>query len=147
MKYSVNQVRQMSWVEWNQIMAEELNKAGFMGRGYNPDLGRWENHRAPYKADSDNPQSFILGAVDSAPEFEYLKEIGLLNNGRCPLCGEPIYGNPGRFTSGYDHNAHFQICQNCANMGKRISLNPAQNTGCLVAILCFPYYLIRGLLM
>lgn len=145
MKYSSEQVRRMSWAEWNDTMAKELNEAGFRARGYNPDLGRWEDNRELYTADPTEPKIFILGTVDGATEFEHLKSVGLLNNGRCPMCGEAIFGNPGRFTSGYDSNAHFQICQSCVNKGRRTSLNPANNTGCFIALLLFPYNLIKGL--
>jgi hypothetical protein len=145
MKYTSEQVCQMSWAEWNDIMAKELNEAGFRARGFNPDSGKWENNRELYNADSLEPKFFILGTVDGASEFDHLKKVGLLNNGRCPMCGEPILGNPGRFTSGYDCNAHFQICQNCANIGRRTSLNPANNKGCFIALLLLPYYLLKGL--
>ena len=145
MKYTAEQVRQMSWPEWNDAMAKELNEAGFKARGFNPELGRWEKNRKPYKANPNDPSVFILGHVDGAEEYEHLKRVGLLNNGRCPMCGDAIYGNPGRFTSGYDHNAHFQICQKCANKGRRTSLNPANNKGCLFTLLFFPYYVIKGL--
>lgn len=145
MKYTAEQVRQMSWPEWNDAMAKELNEAGFKARGFNPDLGRWENNREPYKANPNDPGVFILGHVEGAKEYDHLKKVGLLNNGRCPMCGDPIYGNPGRFTSGYDYNAHFQICQKCANKGRRTSLTPANNKGCLFTLLLFPYYIIKGL--
>ena len=144
MKYTVEQVRQMTWSQWNDAMAKELNEAGFRARGYNPELRRWENNRELYKADPSDPTIFILGTVDGAPEYD-LKKVGLLNNGRCPMCGEPIYGNPGRFTSGCDYNAHFQICQNCVNKGRRTSVNPANRQGCIIALLFLPYYLIKGL--
>ena len=143
MKYTAEQVRQMTWAEWNDAMAKELNEAGFRARGYNPELGRWENNRELYKADPSEPKIFILGTVDSAPEYEHLKKVELLNNGG-PMCGEPIYGNPGRFTSGYDYNAHFQICQNCVNKGRHTSVNPANNKGCMLALF-FLYHLIKGL--
>lgn len=145
MKYTVEQVRQMTWSQWNDAMAKELNEAGFRARGYNSELRRWENNRELYKADPSEPKIFILGTVNGAPEYEHLKKVGLLNNGRCPMCGEPIYGNPGRFTSGYDYNAHFQICQNCVNKGRRTSVNPANRRGCIIALLFLPYYLIKGL--
>ena len=87
MKYSSEQVRRMSWAEWNDTMAKELNEAGFRARGYNPDLGRWEDNRELYTADPTEPKIFILGTVDGATEFEHLKSVGLLNNGRCPMCG------------------------------------------------------------
>lgn len=145
MKYTTEQVRQMSWAEWNDTMAKELNEAGFRARGFNPEIGRWEDNREPYKADSSDPKIFILGIVEGAAEYEYLKRVGLLNNGRCPMCGEPIYGNPGRFTFGDDHNAHFQICQNCVNKGRRTSINPANNSGCMLAIILLPWYFVKSL--
>lgn len=49
MKYTVEQVRQMTWSQWNDAMAKELNEAGFRARGYNPELRRWENNRELYK--------------------------------------------------------------------------------------------------
>lgn len=79
MKYTVEQVRQMTWSQWNDAMAKELNEAGFRARGYNPELRRWENNRELYKADPSDPTIFILGTVDGAPEYEHLKKVGLLN--------------------------------------------------------------------
>lgn len=145
MKYSVQQVRQMTWQEWNETMAKELNAAGFRMRGLNPDLGRWEDDREPFKADASDPETFVLGTLRKVKEYEYLKSIGLLNNGRCPMCGSPIYSNPGRFTSGFDSSVHFQICQNCCSKGRRTSVNPANNSGCMIALLLMPWQLIKSL--
>jgi len=145
MKYTSYQIRQMSWAEWNATMANELNSAGFRCRGFNEETRKWENNRDLYRADSSDPKIFILGTVDGAKEYEYLKSIGLLNNGRCPMCGGSIDGNPARFTSGYDHNAHFQICQSCCNRGRKRSLNHANNSGCIIALLVLPWHLIKSL--
>ena len=134
--YTTQQINDMSWQEWNEIMAEELNKAGYKSHAGT----QWEG---PYRA-GDDPRIFILGTVGEREKINYLKSIGLLNNGRCPMCGKPIYGNPGRFTSGYDPDFHFQICQECVNIGKRTSLNPANSSrGCVVALLLFPMYIIK----
>ena len=139
MKYSSQQINNMSWQEWNEVMADELNKAGFVSR---PGT-QWEH---PHEA-GDEPEMFILGEVSEKNEINYLKTLGLLNNGRCPMCGNPIVGNPGRFTSGYDYDCHFQICQNCVNRGKRISVNPANtSSGCIVALLLFPIHLLKFLI-
>lgn len=133
----------MTWSEWNQAMADELNEAGFKAKGFNQELGRWEKNSSPYDAHID-PKYFMLGVVEGAPEVSYLKDIGLLNNGRCPMCGGKIIGSPGRFTSGSDPDLHFQICQKCVNHGRKTSMNPANNTGCLVALLLLPWNLIKS---
>ena len=145
MKYTSSEINQMSWSQWNDAMARELNNAGFKARGYNDKIGKWEDNYTAYEADPNEPKLFILGTVDGAKEINYLKEIGLLNNGRCPMCGKPIYGTPGRFTSGFDRDCHFQICQECAKHGRRTSVNPANNTGCLLAFVLFPWNLIKAL--
>lgn len=84
-----------------------------------------------------------MGVLRDVNALEYLKSIGLINNGRCPMCGNSIDGNPGRFTSGY--NFHFQICQNCACHGKRASINPANNTGYIISLLLMPWYLVKNM--
>lgn len=145
MTYSRTQVRMMTWPEWNDDLAKSLNDAGFRTRGFNADAGRWEPNRDLYKANPDDPKLFILGQVDGAAEYNHLKSVGLLNNGRCPMCGGPIDGIPARFTSGYDLNAHFQICQNCCSKGRRASINPTNNTRCLVALLLLPWHLVKNL--
>ncbi len=128
----------MTWHQWNETMAKELNEAGFKARGFNSKLGKWVDNYCDYSAPSD-PELFILGEVDGVKEIDYLKEIGLLNNGRCPDCGKPINGMPARFTSGSNHNMHYQICQSCCNKGKGMSVNPANNSGCMVALLFMPF--------
>lgn len=148
MKYSSSQILSMSWKEWNQTMADELNKAGFRGIGYNPERHRLERGFAPYYA-GDDVSSFILGAVGREPEITYLKEIGLLNNDRCPLCGGSINGMPARFTDGDNSNLHFDICQTCCSQGRKMSVNRANNSGCgcVLALLIIPIHLIKSLFL
>lgn len=146
MKYSASEVNAMSWQEWCETMADELNKAGYKRRGRDPETGQWVDNIASYEA--GDPRSFILGEVEGAEEIEYLKSLGLLNNGRCPMCGKPIYGHPGRFTNGFNPDMHFQICQDCVNQGRRtqqaLGLAP-RNSGCLVGLLLLPLNVIAGM--
>ncbi|MDE6278033.1 MAG: hypothetical protein K2M06_07995 [Muribaculaceae bacterium] len=146
MKYTSGQVKAMTWHEWNEAMADALNKAGFRTKDFNEKLGRWESNKALYKADPNYPKHFLV-TVEDPKEVEYLKSVGLLNNGRCPMCGNPIIGAPGRFTSGLDSDYHFQICQNCCNRGRRSSINPAnmRSSGCLIELLLVPWYLIKSI--
>lgn len=147
MKYTAAQIKNISWSEWNTIMAEELNKAGFLGPGYNPEKHRLDNHCQPYKADGPNSE-FILGKVTGLNEINYLKDIGLLNNGRCPLCGGIIGEKFGTFTDGFNQNKNFQICNSCYKIGRRTSINPANNNGCgcITALLFMPYTLIKAVI-
>lgn len=144
MNYTKDDVLKMTWHEWNATMAKELNDAGFLGYGFNPQTNRLEKNQAPYRACPDSPSSFINGAVDTAPEIDYLKNIGLLNNGRCPMCGEPIYGSPGRFTSGFDYNIHFQICQECVNSkgGTKGLRRKLGLMGCVIYIILLPIQIV-----
>ena len=138
----------MSEKEWVEAMAAELNAAGFKARGLNPETNRWEDNREPYRVGSEPKAStFVLGSIESSKAIEHLKNIGLLNNGRCPMCGKTIEGIPARFTSGYDSSFYFQICQSCCDCGRRTSLNPANNQGCgcMIALLLLPYNLIKSL--
>lgn len=88
---------------------------------------------------------FFMGGIRDSKALEYLKSIGLVDNGRCPICGNMMEDNPGRFTSGYDSSFHFQICQSCARHGKRTSVNPANNSGCMLALLLFPWCAVKSL--
>lgn len=140
-KYSSEDIFNMTWHEWNTTMAKELNKAGFLGYGFNPSTHKFEKNQAPYCADPNSPSSFILGAVDTAPEIDYLKKIGLLNNHRCPMCGRRIHGDPGRFTSGFDYNVHFQICQECVSHGNKKSFSYSI-LGIIMCIILLPIQLL-----
>lgn len=146
MRYTSEQINKMSWQEWNETMAEELNRKGFKAHVVKIDEhGALSKGLGDYEA-GDDPKLFVLGTIEDSEAISYLKDIGLLNNGRCPMCGGPIHGNPGRFTSGYDSNFHFQICQNCVNSkGGMRRVVPASGGGCLVALILFPWYLVKYL--
>ncbi|MBQ3944798.1 MAG: DUF805 domain-containing protein [Alphaproteobacteria bacterium] len=114
-EYTSSYLNSISWQEWNNLMAKELNEAGFRRR--NTFSSNCE--MVEYEAPDDYPKGFILGAVDGYEEIEFLKKRRLLNNGRCPMCGKAITV-PGTFTSGFDHRMSFQICQSCARNHGRV---------------------------
>jgi len=143
MKYTKEQILSMSWQEWNETMAKELNAAGYLGPGYNPEKKCLDNHIAPYEANCPE-REFVFGKITRSAEISHLKEIGLLNNGRCPMCGGEITGNPSQFTDGFNPNINFHICNSCGNFGRKISSNPANSSGCIVALLFLPYHLIKA---
>lgn len=83
MKYSKDDLRQMTYKDYILLMAEELNNNGFT---YN-DGSKYEVGTNVY---GDFVSDFSIGFVLSLKDkraIEFLKEIGLLNNGRCPLTG------------------------------------------------------------
>lgn len=124
-KYTSSYLNSITWLEWNNIMAKELNDAGFK-------RSRWDSSKGCYESvhfvtSSENPHSFILGEVSKYEEIEYLKNKQLLNNGRCPKCGNPIIGNPCRFTSGNDNRINYHICQSCAKNHGTIDFNLSES--------------------
>ena len=141
MKYSSNQINNMSWKEWNETMARELTAAGFKGR----DLvdGRWQDI-GPVKADFE-PKFFISSAVNNVDRLNYLKELGLIDNGRCPMCGNKIGDNPGRYTNRFEPDYHYQICQNCAGTKGGLKRQPSQSGGCMLVFMLLFVVIITGL--
>lgn len=138
MKYTFEKINRMSWQEWNETMVKELNENGFKTKEFNDNLGKW-TMTGQYNA-GDDPKLFILGEIDDSNAISYLKKVGLLNNGRCPMCGKTIYGKPGRFTSGFDSEFHFQICQDCVNPYGR---SKAQSRGCVITLFLFPWHIVK----
>lgn len=74
-KYSREQVKAMSQSEYESLICEELNNAGFRHCFHN------EEHKY-------FPSDSVFGGaiVFDLQAVEYLKQIGLLNNGKCPMC-------------------------------------------------------------
>ena len=127
MKYSSYQINNMSWQEWNETMAKELTAAGFKGRELVD--GKWQD-MGPVKADFE-PEFFISSNVGNVDRLNYLKELGLINNGRCPMCGKKIDGTPGRYTNRFNPDYHYQICQNCAGTRGGLKRQASQSGGCM----------------
>ena len=107
--YSKQEVINMNWRAYNQRMADALKEAGFSEHSYG------FNKRFPWIQPSSNShfRPFIYNILYSAPELEYLKSIGLLNNGRCPKCG----ANIGEYLSAIETNMprmpFIQVCNIC----------------------------------
>lgn len=142
MKYSTEEVNNMSYQEWMETIAKELNEAGFKGDGYSETTGQFIKNAAPYKV--RNISTFFMGAINDSNAMDYLKSIGLVNNGHCPMCGAVIKGAPSRFTSGMNPNLNFHICSSCRREGQRISINPS-NSGCMLAFILLPWHIIKDI--
>lgn len=144
MKYTREELSQLSYKSWMETIATELNNAGYKGDGYDSDSGRFRSNFGPYKV--LDQEYFFMGAIRDPKAMDYLKSIGLVNNGRCPMCGNDISGTPSLFTSGLVQGLNYHICSSCRKEGQRISINPTNNTGCIAALLLVPWNIIKQLL-
>lgn len=136
MIYSKEQVSSMSYMEWMETIARELNSAGFIMH---------KNFSLPFHVSEDNVSYFFMGAINKPKEMDYLKSIGLVNNGRCPMCGRAINGTPSIFIDTLHPGLDFHICSSCRREGQRVSINHMNNPGCgcVGALILMPLHLIR----
>lgn len=129
MKYTSDQINNMTWQQWNETMAKELTAAGFKGRDFID--GKWQDS-GPVTA-GDEPKYFLSSAITNVDRLNYLKELGLIDNGRCPMCGGRIEGTPGRYTNRLDKNYTHQICQNCVSSRGGLR-DISQSSGCMITL-------------
>ena len=139
MKYSAGEIINMSYLEWMETIAKELNEAGFKKEGHSTIEKRFVKNIKPYEV--NDARYFFMGSIDDAKAMDYLKSIGLVNNGRCPMCGKPIKGTPSRFTDGLNPNLNFHICSSCRKNGQRMS----NNSGCIIAFALIPWNFIKSI--
>lgn len=115
MKYTAKQIRDISIPDWIGLMAKELNEKGFLKQEL--DSATELPVERPYKS-GDNLQYFLYSEVNSWDELEYLKEIGLLNNGRCSICGKVLRKKPLFFQCPNKIQQSLIVCNNCGNKNK-----------------------------
>ena len=155
MKYSSDYINSLSFEDYLKLMAKELNENGFEEKG----IGAFRVYDDPVMK-----RHFMMGVVDNPKALEFLRSIGLLDNGRCPTCGAPM--NTGTRFCWYDRrfpNHKFSLCYGCHESrfhGDGHSLNgttkpvPSQinsnsqatGSGCIVAFLLLPYHWLATLL-
>ncbi|MDE5782854.1 MAG: hypothetical protein K2G91_08285 [Prevotella sp.] len=75
-KYSREQVKAMSQTEYESLICKELNEAGFKQK-YDGELCEYE----------PDESTFGGGIVFDVRAVDYLKRLGLVDNGKCPMCG------------------------------------------------------------
>ena len=113
MEYSKEQVASMPYLTWMETIAKELNEAGFKSD---------KKLSTPYSVSEDNVTYFFMGAINDPNAMKYLKRIGLVNNGRCPMCGEKIKGSPSNFVDNLHPGLDFHICSYCSIDGQSFSV-------------------------
>ena len=75
MKYTREQVKAMTQEEFESVICSELNDAGFRQN--------YHDEKSEYQPD----ESTFGGAIVLDDEaVDHLKNVGLIDNGKCPLC-------------------------------------------------------------
>lgn len=98
MKYSKEDLNELTYKDYILLMAEELNSNGFTDNGKSYEVSTDVNGNFV----SDFFRAFVLSIKDKEA-IDFLKEVGLLDNGRCPLTGLMLSSSTKTiFTS--DHN-------------------------------------------
>lgn len=143
--YYSSEIKSLSWYEYNKLMADELNENGF--ECYIDPLN--EGRFVVYKPDLHSPTYPLVNLLSRKIQLDFLIQKGLINNGRCPQCGKDIRANDiGKYTytDGTYKSVTYHICKDCYREGMHMSLNPAQQKGCIVALLLMPYNMICTLM-
>ena len=116
------------------LMAEELNNNGFTDNGKKYEVGTDVNGNFV----SDFFRGFVLSLKDKKAT-DFLKEIGLLNNGRCPLTGLMISAaNKSTFTSKYNPSITYGISSKWQEYTK-----VKRNWGCFIS----PVIIVVGIIL
>ena len=126
--YSAEQIQEISFDKYMALIAKELNDEGF----------RVKNNRG--EASKYSPDEFLIDVdvIKDENALNYLKRIKLIDNGRCPKCGNVMNKNKYTFTNRFNPNASYYICKSCYNKGLNLqrAFNPSSNNkGCLLFIL------------
>ena len=126
MKYSEDDLSQMTYKDYILLMAEELNSNEFTHN----DGSKYE---VGTNIDGDFVSGFSIGFVLSLKDkkaIEFLKKIGLLNNGRCPLTGLMLFDETRTiYTSNDASDISYDIHTAWNEYTKR-----NRNWGCLISI-------------
>ncbi len=134
-KYSKEELINLNLNDYISLMCDELNKAGYKQKlKIDGEIEDFE-----YTADEYVLEGAIINNISA---LNYLKEIGILNNGKCPRCGGIMNNNDYTFSSYNSPNASFAICPKCHNEGVNFQKNnnPTKNEGCYIATACYGDY-------
>ncbi|MBP3511801.1 MAG: hypothetical protein J6K19_07185 [Prevotella sp.] len=125
MKYSREYLNGLMYKDYILLMAEELNNNGFTDNGEKYKVGT--NIIGDFV--SDFSVGFVLSITDKRA-IDFLKDIGLLNNGRCPLTGLMISSTTQSvFNSEHNSSITYYISSIWQEYTKK-----KRNWGCFVSI-------------
>ena len=138
MKYSRNDLDNLMYKDYILLIAEELNNNGFKDEdGKKYEVGT--NVHGGFV--SDFSRGFILSIKDSKA-IDFLKQVGLLNNGRCPLTGLMLSPSTTMtYTSEYSSNIQYDINKRWLDYTKE-----KKNWGCFVSLAVLIIAIIVGII-
>ncbi|MDR0546531.1 MAG: hypothetical protein LBG77_02960 [Dysgonamonadaceae bacterium] len=136
-KYSTEELEKLSLNDYFRLMCKELASAGFKEKRFLNGTIEYSDY-IPSKAVLDGSIIHDISAIN------YLKQIGLLNNGICPQCGNKITGQIYTFSDWKEPQASYNICKLCYNNGIILQEKYSNKNGygCLVLPLCWCLSLI-----
>jgi hypothetical protein len=133
MKYSSNYINSLSYSEYLELIVKELNDNGFIetytGSKYELNI-----------KDPTDCKLFIF-SIEDINALIYLKNIGLINNGRCPICGASIPSNIYTYTNRHNSNISFYICKNCYGGPEKLT-----KQGCMLSLLLVLLVIISSII-
>ena len=132
MKYTRETVKAMTQDEYESAICEELNDAGFRSEF------RGELHEYV-----PNESTFGGAIVFDPKAVDYLKQIGLLDNGKCPMCSvreDDLQYKLQNQTSG----AVYHVCKSCYKQYAQQE-RAKRGCGCCLGIIVIVILIIWGI--
>lgn len=123
MKYAREQVKAMTQDEYESAICKELNDAGF----------RHDFHGEQLEYYPD--KSTFGGSIVFDPEaVNYLKRVGLLDNGKCPMCS--VREDDLMYKLQNQHSgAIYHVCKSCYKQYARQEQEKRAKGCCLIVII------------
>ena len=138
MKYSREDLNNLIYKDYILLIAEELNKNGFkdaQGKAYEVTT----NVHGDFV--SDFSRGFVLSIRDPKA-IDFLKQIGMLNNGRCPLTGLMLSSaTKMTYTSEYSSSIQYDINKKWIECTKE-----KKNWGCFISLAVLIIAIIVGII-
>ena len=123
MKYAREQVKAMTQDEYESAICKELNDAGFMHEFHGEQLEYYPD------------ESTFGGSIVFDPEaVNYLKRVGLLDNGKCPMCS--VREDDLMYKLQNQHSgAIYHVCKSCYKQYARQEQEKRAKGCCLIVII------------
>ena len=103
MKYTSSYINSLSFDEYRGLIVKELNENGYRVSG-----------NKEYEIKDYLPKNaLILDAFDDPQALDFLKSLGLVDNGRCPFCGAPMSVSGYYWYDRRNPSKKVQVCYGC----------------------------------
>lgn len=151
MKYTSDYINSLSFQEYIKLMATELNSNGFK---------KYDGYEYPtFEDDPVMRRLFMMGPIKDPKAMIFLKEKGLIDNGRCPSCGAPMSVYKYTWSDRRDPSKKYYLCYGCyKNHGKGDGHSmdgyhsgaptPSNSeSGCIISLLLMPVYIVKSFII